>query len=335
MTNAPQSPGRTAREPVPGRLITTLLALVLPLAVLVAAVVVTSSWRDELPHPIAVHWSGSTPDGFASFAGFLWPMLGTGVAFCLGMWALGFWAGRAASTRRLANATSVWLAIFMAVLTGGSLAAQRGLADAADAGSIDGALLGALAASTIAAALVAWVTPGDRPQPAGAVGGADAIRLTLPTSVRATWIRTATSPVGLGVGGGAAAGVLAIALVTQLWAMVALAFVLALVCLAMFRWHLRVDSTGIRAFSALGWPRIQIPLDEVVAAGTTTVNPIGDFGGYGWRIGRGGATGIVLRRGEAIEVERSGGRVLVVTTDDAVTAAALLNTLVQRARTDG
>ncbi|MGO1316324.1 MAG: DUF1648 domain-containing protein [Cellulomonadaceae bacterium] len=333
MTTAPQSMGSAARAPVPDRLTTTLLALVLPLAALIANAAVTSGWRHELPDPIAIHWSGSAPDGFGSFSSFVWPMLGIGALFCIGMWALGFWAGRAASTRRVANATSLWFAVFLAVLTGGSLAAQRGLADAADAGSIDGVLLVALAVSTLAAALAAWVTPGDRPQPAGSAGPADATRLALPATVRATWIRTATSRVGIGAGIAAAASVLTISLVAQLWTMVALAFILTGLCLAMFRWHLRVDSTGFLAFSALGWPRVHIPVEEIVTARTTTVHPIGDFGGWGWRIGRGGATGIVLRRGEAIEIERTGGRTLVVTTDDAATAAALLNTIVERFRT--
>lgn len=45
-----------------------------------------------------------------------------------------------------------------------------------------------------------------------------------------------------------------------------------------------------------------------------------------------GATGVVLRSGEAIEVQRTGGRRFVVTVDDAQTGAALLGTLVARSR---
>jgi hypothetical protein len=40
----------------------------------------------------------------------------------------------------------------------------------------------------------------------------------------------------------------------------------------------------------------------------------------------------VTRAGEAIRIERTGGRVQVVTVDDAATAAALLNTVAERAR---
>ena len=60
---------------------------------------------------------------------------------------------------------------------------------------------------------------------------------------------------------------------------------------------------------------------------------MGDFGGWGWRTGLGGdRTGVVLRTGEALKVERTGGRLFFITTDDAAGAAALLNTLADRAR---
>ena len=64
------------------------------------------------------------------------------------------------------------------------------------------------------------------------------------------------------------------------------------------------------------------------------VSPFAEFGGWGYRVGRGGRVGIVLRSGPALQVERTGGRSLVVTVDDAATGAALLNTLAARARVD-
>ena len=64
----------------------------------------------------------------------------------------------------------------------------------------------------------------------------------------------------------------------------------------------------------------------------TTVSPLAEFGGWGYRVGRGGRVGVVLRTGEGLQVERSGGRSFVVTIDDAATGAALLNTLAARSR---
>ena len=60
--------GTTVRTPVPHRLATTLLGLVLPLALMTAGALIALSWRDELPDPVATHWGADGPDGFSSFA---------------------------------------------------------------------------------------------------------------------------------------------------------------------------------------------------------------------------------------------------------------------------
>ena len=60
-----------------------------------------------------------------------------------------------------------------------------------------------------------------------------------------------------------------------------------------------------------------------------TVEALGAFGGWGWRRVP-GALGVVLRNGEALRVERKQGHALVVTVEDAATAAALVNALAAR-----
>ena len=112
---------------------------------------------------------------------------------------------------------------------------------------------------------------------------------------------------------------------------VVLGLALALVA-AMFSWVVRVDGAGLSIRSALGVPRTRIPLDEMVQARATTVQCLAEFGGWGWRTAMDGRTGILLRSGEALEVTRTGGGVFLVTVEDAETAAALLNTLADRAR---
>lgn len=86
-----------------------------------------------------------------------------------------------------------------------------------------------------------------------------------------------------------------------------------------------VDRRGLRVtLGPLGRPRIVIPAADVVSAAATSVSPLGDFGGWGYRIRRGGS-GLVLRSGPAIVVTRRSGRRFTVTVDDAATAAELLN----------
>jgi hypothetical protein len=100
----------------------------------------------------------------------------------------------------------------------------------------------------------------------------------------------------------------------------------------MASFHVRVSAAGLTVRSTFGWPRTTVPADEVERADVVQVRPVHDFGGYGWRLGRQGRTGVVVRAGEALEVTRTGGRALVVTVDDAADAAALLNTMAERAR---
>lgn len=93
-----------------------------------------------------------------------------------------------------------------------------------------------------------------------------------------------------------------------------------------------VDREGLTVRSVLRWPRYRVPLDEVVRADVTHVSPLRDFGGWGWRVGRDGRVGVVLRRGEALQVTRTARRSIVVTVDGAATAAGVLNALVDRSR---
>jgi hypothetical protein len=68
----------------------------------------------------------------------------------------------------------------------------------------------------------------------------------------------------------------------------------------------------------------------VVDAGVAQVNGFAEFGGWGIRQ-RPGALGIILRNGESLQVTRRNGRRLVITVDDAETAAALLMAFAKRA----
>jgi hypothetical protein len=91
--------------------------------------------------------------------------------------------------------------------------------------------------------------------------------------------------------------------------------------------RVRVDSAGFTVRSTMGWPRIRIPLDQIEKVEVTDVDPMGEFGGWGWRQGLGTGKGVVFRAGEGLRITRANGKLLTVTMDDAATAAALLNGL--------
>jgi hypothetical protein len=120
--------------------------------------------------------------------------------------------------------------------------------------------------------------------------------------------------------------------VTRVWPLLIVVGLVGILIASMFRWVIRVDSRGLTIRSALGWPRIRVPLDEVVRADVIQVRPLRDFGGWGLRVGRGGRVGVVLRSGEAMLVQRTGGRSVAVTVPGAAAGAGVLNALADHAR---
>jgi hypothetical protein len=85
---------------------------------------------------------------------------------------------------------------------------------------------------------------------------------------------------------------------------------------------------GFLARSAIGWPQLSVPASDIARAGVVQVDPLSDFGGWGirWVVGPAGKGrwAIVVRSGDALEVVRRDGRSVVVTVDDAETAASVL-----------
>ncbi len=327
----PSGPSTEAWRPH-ARLAAACSALAALVLVTVAAVVVWS-WREDLPDPVASHWSGAgRPDGFMSLGTFVLTTVAMVVGCSLLFGAIGWFRGAASSTRRTVAAATVWVGGFGATLLLGTVATQRGLDDAAQATAPGTALALALLVPLVPAAVAAWLVPGDPHRPAVAPPDADAARTRLGPGERAVWIRRVGGGPALAAGGVAVVGTALLAVFLQVWAMLVAPVLLALAVAAMFAFTVRVDATGLTVRSVLGWPRTHVPADEIERARVSRVSPLRDFGGWGWRVGAGGRTGVVLRAGESLEVERTGGRGLVVTVDDAATAASLLNTVAERAR---
>lgn len=318
--------------PVAGRAVTTLLALFLPLALLLMAAAITWTWRAELPHPLATHWGAHGVDGFGSLTGSIAAALGFGTALTTAFWALGFWWGRSASVRRIGNGTAVWCAVLLGGILVATTDAQRGLADARDVQDVGGRIAGVLACATVAGLLVAFLTPGDASAPVTQGPPSGAARIELGEGERAVWFeRVSSMPVVVGAGIAAIASAVAVILARQPWLLIVPVLLVVLLA-SMFSWTVRVSPTGVRIASALRFPRAELAIDEIVSADVVEVRALREFGGWGWRVGRGGRTGVIVRSGEALQITQSNGRVFVVTVDDAARGAALLNTFAHRSR---
>ncbi|ACZ30140.1 hypothetical protein Xcel_1109 [Xylanimonas cellulosilytica DSM 15894] len=311
----------------------TLWSAAVALLLLIASTALVLSWRGDLPDPIASHWgSGVEPDGFMSLTQWVVTMAATGVGTIAIFSAIGLFWGRAAATRRIAAAATVWIGAFLAVVQVTAIAGQRGLADAAAARGSGGWLVASYLLPLLPAVAAAFLVPGDPRQAATGPVPADAARTGLADGEHAVWVRRIGGGTGLWIGAATIALMLAVALFTRTWELLVVPALLAVLFAAMMVFEVRVDAAGLTVRSALGWPRTFVPADEVVRADPVQVSAFRQFGGWGWRVAPGGNVGVVPRSGEGLEVVRTGGRSLTITVDDAATAAALLNTMADRTR---
>ena len=85
-----------------------------------------------------------------------------------------------------------------------------------------------------------------------------------------------------------------------------------------------VSQVGLQvAFGPLGWPVKRLATNDLVGVEATDLRPLQQWGGWGYRW-RPGRTAVVLRKGPAIEVEKTNGKSFSVTIDDAETGASVL-----------
>jgi hypothetical protein len=318
-----------------------VLAGVVPLVVAGIGVVLMLQWAPELPDPIAVHWgAGGQVDGYGPLSTLLvvLPLFVGGLAVGVTL-ALTFLTATSFEARqpRFIVALSVFFAVFLGVGLTGTVEIQRGLADASDVTSAFGPL-GLALLLALPAAVGAWFLT---PHPAIAPNDADAgpVALDLSSDEKVSWNRTARPSAGvlwgfLAIVAFSTAGLVVAAVVDtdeSMWpAAVILVPVFAL-CVVNFYWRITISNRGVTIRSAAGVIRREIPLDTIAGVRVVQISPIADFGGWGIRFGA-GRTGYVVRGGEALEIERTSGRSVVVTVDDAATATSLLEGLLSRGK---
>jgi hypothetical protein len=307
-----------------------LIALVLPIALTAVALGVVLAWLPQLPTTVATHWGLHGANGFGPRAmlpvllgvfGFGVPLLLGGISVLTARSAFGF-------GQKLIATLSLATTVLLLVAFVGSVAVQRGLEDARQAPDV-GILMLIGCASAAVVGVGAWLVlpKWSRADPAWR----PASPMPLAVDERAVWLGSARFPVWmiatilvpvllLSAGsswvaahrGGAA------------WLLLAIPLLVLVALLSSTDWRIRVDDAGLRVRSIVGFPRWTIPLDDIAEAGTTSVTAVGDFGGWRIRWASRRRVGIITRSGSALEVRRRDGSSLVITVDDAASAAALL-----------
>jgi hypothetical protein len=314
-----------------------LVSLVVPLLVTLAALVITFSIASTLPSSVAVHWNAAgVPDGYGS--PYTFPILIA--AICLPLDAVFgaiavLAAHRAPVTvmTKILGVVGLFVSVLLAVTLGGALLLQRGPGSPAHVSLLS---LPVGIGVAVVLSVGAWfLLPRATKVPRG--DGTPVAPVDLGAGERASWIRSATAPPALTWGTvGFMVVIAGIVLFSVLerggtgWPISFIPAVIFLLVLTNFAWTIRVDARGVRMRSALGIPTITVPLANIESADVIDVQALAQYGGFGVRFGLNGRFGVILRSGEALEILRRNGRSVVVTVDDATTAAALINGLVKR-----
>lgn len=308
-----------------------LVGLLIPTVITVVVAVLIVAWLPSLPNPAATHWGVGGVDAFGAPVSYLWLAVGLGLGLPILMVAGVLTMGRRqwGGASRLLGGMALGLSGFSAVVNGGSVALQRGLPDAAQVGPIWPVVVGGFCALLVLTA-AGWVLQPDvRPTPGVPLKAAHLASIS--AGERVVWLATASMSrramliialvVVLVVG---VTAVMALEAHEGFWIpLLSLAIIgVAFATSASFR--VRAGADGLTVRSQLGFPGVHVPLDEIVAVRAVECHPFGEFGGFGWRVGLDGRTGIVLRTGAALEVERRDKRPLVVTVDGAEVGAATL-----------
>ena len=303
---------------------------IVPALAVAAVAIAPAFYGGRLPDPAATHWgvSGAPDDSGSLMLNIIMiPVITALVSFGPLL------ATRAPMPRSMARvlvALSWSMAVLFTWIRTYSLEANADAATWDAAGPINGSMMAVAFGGAILAGLAgAWVA-GDRPDTGPAFAPATAISVqpgeaVVWTSGAAGKVPALVAPVVI-IGAGVATWLVpgnVRFVVGGLLALVAL-------LLSMFgQCRVIVGPQGMRVrLGWFGWPSLRVPVKDIADVTVETINPMA-YGGWGLRSVP-GATAIVMRAGEGIRVERTNGRALVVSVDDAAVGAGVLLAHVRR-----
>jgi len=308
----------------------TVFGVVVPLGWLALAVLPFAVAWHRLPEPLATHWSlGGEPNGALPRISALAIHAGGGALAALAA----FVVTRPGARSRVSAACG--LAAFMGALFG-SLAvvvvlANLDVADWHDAHPMPAMLVVALVGAAIAVAAIVSRATRSLDVPYAAPSPAERATVGLAPGERATWVASAHNA---WLTGGAIALLGAAALIRLFapgWTALS-CLVTAVVLAGIAEIHARVDARGLSiAFGPWRLPRMRVALDRIRSARTIDIDPLAN-GGWGYRgsLSVLGRAAVIVRRGEGLELRLDRDQTLIVSVDDAKTAAGLLNDLAAR-----
>lgn len=288
----------------------------IPLVVIAGSAAALVSWWQHYPDPIAVHWGLSgNPDGSLP----LW-LYAAGIVGGMGL----AWLGLIGGTRRGADAPVTAVVYFilglLAAVNAQILAYNYDAADWHDAASLSWYVVVGVLGAAIVAGFLGWLLAGGR----GSVGEDEPLE---PVSTNLTsWTGRASN---LWIAAIAAVLIVLCFFVGPVWALLLVAIAVLLVLFAFVRVDAG-DSGVLVSLGPVGLPRRRYSFESITGAGAVEITPLA-YGGWGWRI-RPGRRAYIIRRGQAIRIERATGVAVVITVDDAQTGAAVIDSIARERR---
>jgi hypothetical protein len=306
------------------RVLTALLAALAPASITVAWLAL----RAEVPDPLPTHWDFQGQPDDTSALGVLFSVtLSLAGALAVAVVVELLRARPQRADRRVVAATT-WAAWLTAMVFLVPVLAARGSTDARAVELTWWAIAAVPVLPTVVALLVVALQPVE---PAGTPKSAPASSLRIGDNERVAWVGSSSATTLLVMAGALLVG--AVFLVFKVWPLAVLVTVVALVLFWVHVITVRVDDRAVTVgWGPARWPRLSIPVDEIVSARTERIEPT-RWGGWGYRVSRRG-TAAITRGGPGLVLERRGRRTFAVTVDHPHTATELVNALVdRRART--
>lgn len=306
-----------------------------PAAMLLGAASFAYSIKNELPKRLPVHWGNNGPDRFGSLNELVLSGIGIGLLVVVLLAFLASRTTKEVSAQRMLIVTNNFISALLSSIVISTVFAAKGLVDASDLTLNGGWIAFGIIGGIALGAGLAFLIPKPRNSQAATLPSNYAPRTSLNASESGVWVRREVSLSSIIVGGIAVLATAFAAIETGVLALLILPVVLAALLGTMFVWDFRIDPRGLTCSSGLKIFKRHIPFDQIIEANVVDTRAIRDFGGWGWRTALDGATGIILKSGESLELKLTDDRVFVLTTKDAHNAAGLLNTLIERTRTQG
>lgn len=313
----------------PLRIHVALSVCLVPFLLSLSCFAIALSWYDRLPDSVAIHFGtrGEPDDWMGKNANYAFDaifMFGFN-ALNLGLSYFGLMRGRSGQV------TGALLAGTVGLVSPLLLATLYFQLDGAEAHLGGNAFLFGLAGAIVCAGVTALTFPthATEPEKPSHSDARRAPRESLRSGEKAAYFGGQSgNPALLGSVAALILGSTILVAFVDWWA-VAITLVAGIIAIPLIAYlRVRIDQTAVTWAFGFGLPRGSIALRDIESVEVIDINPM-DFGGWGYRL-RAGTTGLIVRGGPGIRLNRTSGRSVVISLAEPNEAAETVRQLLAR-----